>query len=360
MKKKYLSLVVTIAMCCSAAILLAGCGDKTPYDYDLSEYVKVGEYKGLEYTVEEVSVSQEEIESEITSRREAKTETETVKSGTVADGDTVNISYVGKIDGEAFDGGSAEDKELTIGKDSYIEGFADGLIGKEIGKTIKLDLTFPTDYNNTELAGKDVVFEVTINSKKVSKVPEYNLDFVKKQGGDYSSLKEYEESVKKDLLKKKQSQADSDAKSALWKKIVDASEVIKYPDGVVEDRMESETKAYKAMADSYGMEWEDFLEQYMKYTVDEYYEAEKTYSESAVFQEMVMYYIARTEEIEVTDDEYEEYLADMLEEAGFTEETFKDSYGQSIEDYAKDQDFRTGLLLDKVLDKVMEYGKKTE
>ena len=108
---------------------------------------------------------------------------QTLTEGTVEDGDTVNIDYVGKLDGEEFDGGSAEGYDLEIGSCTFIDGFEDGLIGHEIGEKVTLDLTFPDPYpNNPDLAGKPVVFDVTINAIKESQTPELNDEFVEGLG----------------------------------------------------------------------------------------------------------------------------------------------------------------------------------
>ena len=333
-----------------------------PYDYDLSEYVKVGDYKGLDYSIAEVSVTDDEVDTEIDSRLQSAATTETVTEGKVEDGDSINIAFAGTIDGEEFEGGSSESYDITVGTTQMIDGFVEGLIGHEIGDNVILNLKFPDDYSNEDVAGKDVVFDVTINYKSVKVVPELDEDFVK-ENSDVDTVDEYKEAVKEELLAQKESQADLDAKEALWNEIVASSEVISYPEEELEaanaaaDEIE---KQYKSQAESYGMEWEDFLESYMDSSQEDFEESKKQYAEETVLQEMVMYYIAREEGIEVTDKEYKEYLADSLETYGFTEDTFKQSYGQTIEEYADDNQWRTAMLLEKVLDKVMEYGNKVQ
>lgn len=333
-----------------------------PYDYDLSEYVKVGDYKGLDYSIAEESVTDDEVDTEIDSRLQSAATTETVTEGKVEDGDSINIAFAGTIDGEEFEGGSSESYDITVGTTQMIDGFVEGLIGHEIGDNVILNLKFPDDYSNEDVAGKDVVFDVTINYKSVKVVPELDEDFVK-ENSDVDTVEEYKEAVKEELLAQKESQADLDAKEALWNEIVADSEVISYPEKELEaanaaaDEIE---KQYKSQAESYGMEWEDFLESYMGSSQEDFEESKKQYAEETVLQEMVMYYIAREEGIEVTDKEYKEYLADSLETYGFTEDTFKQSYGQTIEEYADDNQWRTAMLLEKVLDKVMEYGNKVQ
>ena len=333
-----------------------------PYDYDLSKYVKVAEYKGLEYTVNEVSVTDEDVDSEIDSRLQAAATTENVTEGTVEDGDTINVAYVGTIDGEAFDGGSTDSSDITIGTTQMIDGFTDGLIGHDVGETVTLNLKFPDDYHNEEVAGKDVVFEVTINSKSIENVPELDEDFVS-ENSDVDTVEEYRQVVKDELLEQKETQEDLNTKKALWNEIVSGSEVIEYPEKELDeakkaaDNIESQ---YKSQAESYGMEWDDFLTGYLGMTQEEFDDSKEQYAKDTVLQDMVMYYIVREENIEISDKEYKEYLTDTLEKSGYTEDTFEQAFGQTIEEYADANQWKAGLLLDKVLDKVMEYGVKTE
>lgn len=370
MKKKLFSVGLITMLCLSAALAMTACGgEKTPYsDYDLSEYVKVGNYKGMEYEKTSVSVSAEEVQKEIDSRLESHATTESVKEGTVEDNDVVNIDYAGTMDGKSFDGGSAKGFDLTIGSGQFIDGFEDGLIGKAVGDKVTLNLTFPESYgkngdevineSQAKLAGKAVTFEVTINSRKVQKTPAYDMDFVKKHYSDYDSLDAFEKGVKKELLEKKQEEADLSVKQKLWKDIVDSSEVIKYPEEM-EELNEKVLDTYKNIAKDEDMEWEEYLKS-MGYTEEELLENTKKYAEGITKEEMILYSIAKTEGLEVTGDEYDAYLDELLEGSGMDEKTFESSMGKSIEQYAEEYNLRETLLLNKVMDKVMEYGKVVE
>lgn len=355
MKKRLLSVGLIAALGITSVLMMTGCGDKTPYsDYDLSEYVKVGNYKGLEYEKTEITVSEDEIQEEIQNRCEKNAEKKTVKEGTTKDGDTINISYEGKIDGKTFSGGSSEDDQLTLGSGRMIEGFEAGLVGKSVGDTVTLNLKFPEDYKK-DLAGKDVTFEVKIKTKQVEEVPEYNLDFVKKYS-DYDNFEDYEASVKKDLFERKTLNADVAVKNGLWEQIIKKSKALAYPeekDAKIEEKM----NGYKDAAKSYGVEWQDYLDT-VGTTEEELKEVATKYAEEIVLQEMVLYAIAEEEGIEVSDEEYQKFLDDMLKQSGVDAEAFKSSIGMTIEEYAQQKGFRTSLLLDKVLDKVMEYGKE--
>lgn len=329
----------------------------TPYDYDLSEYVTVGNYKGLEYSKVSVSVTDEEVKAEINTRLEKAATTEDATTGTVADGDTINISYEGKIDGKTFDGGSSDSYDLTIGQTSMIDGFTEGLIGMEVGESKELNLKFPDDYSSEEVAGKDVVFTVKVNTKSVTTTPEYNVDFVK-ANSDYDNLADYEASVKKDVLATKTEEAETEVKNTLWTGIIESSKVKKYPEKEMEFEQTQFKAQYQAYADQYGVEWDEFLEKYMGMTEDDFKKQSKTYAESVVKSKMIMYAIADKEDISVDDSEFNKYLQKLIKDSGFTEESFKNAYGKSIQDYAEDNDMKSSYLLEKVLSKVMEYGKE--
>lgn len=371
MKKKLFSTGLIAVLCLTSVFAMTACGDKQPYsDYDLSEYVTVGDYKGLEYKKVEASVSDEEVDKEIQSRLKAKAVKEDVKKGTVEDGDTVNIDYEGKMDGKTFDGGSAEGYSLTIGSGTFIDGFESGLIGKKIGDTVTLDLEFPEDYGKqdgkvtdekkAEMAGKPVTFEVKINSKSVEKVPAYNMEFVEKYYSDYDSLEAFEKSVKEDLMKTAEDKADSSMKTELWEQVIENSKKKKIPEEEKKARIEKERASLEQTAKDYGIEWEDYLEA-IGYTEEEMDETIETYAENSIYQEMIAYSIAETEGIEVTDDEYDEYLDKLLKEAGMDRDSYKSANdGKTIEEWGEENNIRFSVLLNKIMDKVMEYGKQVK
>ncbi|MFA6948562.1 MAG: FKBP-type peptidyl-prolyl cis-trans isomerase, partial [Eubacteriales bacterium] len=146
---KTLALGLTTVLC---AGVLSSCGNSYDYNYTLSDYVKLGEYKGLTLSAEAVENS---VQSTIDSLLSDNAETKDITDRAVAAGDKVNIDYAGTIDGEAFTGGTAAAQELTLGSSGYIDGFDDGIIGMSIGDNKTIEVTFPEDYSNADVAGKD-------------------------------------------------------------------------------------------------------------------------------------------------------------------------------------------------------------
>lgn len=361
-KKLLIGSGVVVAIVAVIAIILVFVNNKQSkeYNYDLSKYVKVGNYKGLEYTSQKASVTDEEVDLEIQRRLQKAAKTENSKTGKVENGDTINISFVGKIDGKEFEGGSSESTDITVGTTQMIDGFVEGLIGKNVGESVTLNLKFPDDYGKTDLQGKAVEFKVTINSKKKISVPKLNASFVKKNS-KYKTVKEYKEGVKKELLNQKQKSIDSTVKQELWSRIINKSKAKKYPEKELNEAMSQANKleeSYKAQAQNYGMEWETYLKTVMRTDKKGFEKLKQEYAKNIVFNRMVMYSIARSENISLSNREYKKEILKILEDNGYDEESFKKAFGKDIETYADEQNWRQKILFDKVLDKVMKDGKK--
>lgn len=361
-KKLLIGSGVVVAIVAVIAIILVFVNNKQSkeYNYDLSKYVKVGNYKGLEYASQKASVTDEEVDAEIQRRLQKAAKTENSKTGKVENGDTINISFVGKIDGKEFEGGSSESTDITVGTTQMIDGFVEGLIGKNVGETVTLNLKFPDDYGKTDLQGKAVEFKVTINSKKKISVPKLNKEFVKKNS-KFTTVKEYKEGVKKELLNQKQKSIDSTVKQELWSRIIDKSKAKKYPEKELNEAMSQANKleeSYKAQAQNYGMEWETYLKTVMRTDKKGFEKLKQEYAKNIVFNRMVMYSIARSENISLSNREYKKEILKILEDNGYDEESFKKAFGKDIETYADEQNWRQKILFDKVLDKVMQDGKK--
>ena len=361
-KKLLIGSGVVVAIVAVIAIILVFVNNKQSkeYNYDLSKYVKVGNYKGLEYASQKASVTDEEVDVEIQRRLQKAAKTENSKSGKVENGDTINISFVGKIDGKEFEGGSSESTDITVGTTQMIDGFVEGLIGKNVGESVTLNLKFPDDYGKTDLQGKAVEFKVTINSKKKISVPKLNASFVKKNS-KYKTVKEYKEGVKKELLNQKQKSIDSTVKQELWSRIINKSKAKKYPEKELNEAMSQANKleeSYKAQSQNYGMEWETYLKTVMRTDKKGFEKLKQEYAKNIVFNRMVMYSIARSENISLSNREYKKEILKILEDNGYDEESFKKAFGKDIETYADEQNWRQKILFDKVLDKVMKDGKK--
>jgi len=331
-----------------------------PYDYDLAEYITLPEYKELPYYVTQAELTDEELETEIQNQLKSNSVTTNVEEGVVEEGDTVNIAFEGRIDGETFEGGSSDSYDVTIGTTSMIDGFIDGLIGKNIGETVTLDLQFPDDYQSAEVAGKPVVFDVTLNYKKVTTVPELTDEYVK-ENTDYETVEEYREGLRAELTESRQQSIDQSMNTEMWNYVVENAEVIKYPETelanamVTADEMEA---SYRQQAQSYGIEWADYLSMFLGTDEEGFQAMKEEYAQNIVKNEMVLYSIARAEKLELSEKEYKQKIDEILESSELTEETFQQYYGQTIREYADANGWKTSFLMDKVYEKIRELGKE--
>ena len=361
--KKSLIAIIVLTMVIIAA--MTGCSNNktteaTKVDYDWKEYVELGEYKDLPFYTEEFTVTDEEVDEQIETILLYATEIETIMEGVVEDGDTINIAFVGKIDGEEFEGGSSQSYDLTVGETSMIDGFVEGLIGKNVGESVTLNLRFPDDYHSTELQGKDVVFDITINSKRESITPELTDEFVKEYY-DMNTVEELREHIKEDLLKDKESSVTSSIKSNLWNIILESTNIKSYPaseEEAARAQVETIEQEYRSTAESYGMEWADFLSGLMGTTEEGFQEMMDEQLDSIIKSNLITKAIADQEGIDLSDKAYKDRLLEILEANNLTEDTFQTYYNMTIYEYADQNGWREGILQDMVMDKVLELGKE--
>lgn len=348
MKKQRVGAIVLAGM---MVLSMTGCGNSKAKAY--SKYVTLGDYKGIEYTKTVAEVTEDDIQSKLDSFVEGLAETNEVTDRAVKDGDIVNIDYVGTMDGEEFEGGSDTGYDLTIGSNSFIDGFETGLIGHNVGEEVSLDLQFPDPYpNNTDLAGKDVNFKVTINKISVKTTPELTDQLVK-DNTDYDTIDAYKESIKEDLEKTNETNAEKQAKSDIFDKVVSNCKISGYDEDEVKDLVDEEFKSFKNTADSYesyGYSYEDVLsmngydsEESLKKGITEYV---KKYLD----QKMVLYCIAAKEGIKVTSDETDKKVQEYMDT--YNVETKEEVYNYFGDDY-----FEVLVLSEKVMDYLKDNAK---
>lgn len=360
MKRKKMALLISV--CVMVAIGLAACG-KAYSDVDLSKYIKVGKYKGLEVEGFAVTVTPEEVDKEIHERLEKAATVSDVKKGTVADGDTVVITYEGKIDGKSFEGGSAQGASLTIGSGQFIDGFEEGLVGVEVGKPKVLKLKFPQGYTNKDVAGKDTEFTVTVDSKQERILPKLDMDFVKKNSKE-KSVEAYKVKVAKDLKAKKEKDEISRQRGDLWYQVVKKSHVVKdkkgveqYPKEKVERISNKITEGYKANAKEFNMKFSTYLKQVLEIDEKKFKEEVEKLAKEQVLDEEIVYYIAEKEGVEVTSKDQDEYVEKVLADQGYTKETFKELKGKTYEETIGKEDLTTAVYKSKVLDLILKKAK---
>ena len=314
---------------------------------DVSKYVTIGEYKGLELTRTSQTVTDDDVQAEINYDLEDNgTE---VQDGTVENGDTVTINFTGTIDGKEFDGGSAEDYELVVGDGEMIDGFEDGIVGMKSGETKELDLTFPDDYYEESVAGKAVVFKVTL--QKFTRPAELTDEWVA-ENTEYKTVDEYREAVKKQLEDTAVQTADYGLYSDAWNKVQAASEIKDYP----KEDVDAAKKSYQELNEKYvkdaGMEMADFLKS--QGMSEEDYESEcQQYAESKVEQNLIVQGIMDAEGLSIDDEETQKLKDDLIEEYGFA------SIDEMIETYGE-QEVNESLALLRVERFIVDNANVTE
>lgn len=262
--KKY----VKLTLCGLAAMMLiAGCskkedttpttaaeestsaGEQTADDY--GEVSKLGEYKGLQVAKESADVTDEELETRIQSILDANPEYIEVTDRAAQLGDTVNIDYVGMMDGEAFEGGTDDNFDLELGSGGFIDGFEDGIVGAETGAELSLNLTFPDPYpNNPDMAGKPAVFDVTVNRIEEKKEAVLDNNFVQRMS-DFTTVDEFRADTLADMVEEKEAQLQVQWENEVLQLAIDNSE-FSLNEAAVESQYNDQMNYYNGVAQMYG------------------------------------------------------------------------------------------------------------
>lgn len=328
MRKK----IVAFFLCLSTAAVMAGCGAEKS---DAQKLVKLGDYNKLEvevdknYEITDDSVK-ETIENYFLS---APIYTENKDKTTVEDGDVANIDYKGTKDGEEFEGGSAEGYNLEIGSGTFIDGFESGLIGKKVGEEVDLNLTFPEDYSTEDLAGKEVVFHVTINSIQDKSYPTYDTlsdDYVADNYKSYygvSTVKELKDYVN-DFL---ESNLQSALSQVLTDKLKEVCEVSDIPEELTKERTEELKKYYKGLAKSQDQEFEDFLSNNYGMTEEDFNKQIKELMPDYIESDLIWEAVAAKEGIKAEGKDYEKFISEMMKNLSFdTEKEMFEVYPETM------------------------------
>lgn len=318
--------------------LTAACGNKeasaetegsTGIAGETEGLITLGNYKNVEIAPIVTAVSDEDIDSMIQDLRLQYPERVEVEDRTdVQNGDVVNIDYIGRKDGVAFEGGTAEGYDLIIGSGQFIDGFESGLIGKEIGETCELNLTFPENYKNADLAGQDVVFEVTINKISEDVLADWTDEFVQTYT-EYDSIDAYVEGTRADWEAYNEQMAPSWKIQSVVETIIANSEFD--CDEEVEAQYSNMLAQYEAEAAAYGLDMETYM--YYAYGMA-MSQVEKELDAVANYQvkgQIAMKEIIRLENITLTEDEYTEGLELLAAENGAeSAEVFEEEYGREV------------------------------
>ena len=346
MKKKILLLPLFTAL----ALFIAACGDKAAPEAgnvgevkDLPGIKTLGQYTGLTVQASKSEVGDEEF-SMIVNQFFAEEASSLTWNKEAENGDTCIIDFVGKVDGIAFDGGTAEDYSLVLGSHSFIDGFEEKLIGMTVGETIVLDLAFPESYHNADLAGKPCEFTVTV--KKI--IPTINdANVAALQSPKYSTQAEYETFVHKVVDEYYENDYRTSVVAALLQQIIALTEWDEMPAELLEIKKAEVSEAYSEQATAMGVDVATYLTYYGT-TYD-------AMAESLLKNDLIFDAIATSEGFTTTDEELDAYVNDVLKEAVDTTLTPEDIYGEEGR-----EEYKTMLIKQKVFDFLIANNTVTD
>ncbi|MBR0415378.1 MAG: trigger factor [Clostridia bacterium] len=262
--------------------------------------VEVGEYKGIKAKKKAVRVTEKEINEEIAKLQERNSTIEAVEDKEAAEGDICDIAFEGFVDGEAFDGGQADNFDLTLGSGQFIPGFEDQIVGHKAGDEFDVVVTFPEDYGAENLAGKEATFKVKLHEAKVKVLPELDDEFAK-DVSEFDTLDELKADEKKKIKENKQKEAENDFENAVIDALIEGMKA-EIPQQMIDARIDENLKQFEQNLQMQGLN----LETYVKYTggdVSALRESLKPQSERQVKIRLCLDKIAALENIEVTEEE---------------------------------------------------------
>jgi len=308
--------------------------------------VVLGKYKGVEVEKADTTVTDEEIDAAIDQERENNARTLSVEDRAVKDGDMTVIDFEGFMDGEAFHGGKGENYPLTIGSNTFIPGFEEQLIGAEIDKEVEVNVTFPEDYQASELAGKPAVFKCTVKEIKEKELPELDDEFAS-EVSEFETLAEYREDVKKTLTEKKEEEAKAEKEDKVVDAII-ADAQMDIPEAMLTTQQNQIAEEFAQRIKMQGITLDQYF-QFTGLTKAALLEQIKPQAEQKIKSRLVLEAVAKAENIEVSEEEYEAEIKKMSEAYRMKEEKLT----EMINAFER-KSIKEDILIRKALDFAME------
>lgn len=287
--------------------------------------VKLGDYKGLEVEKMETEVTAEDVEAELTSLQEKQAELAVKEDGKAEEGDTVTMDFEGFVDGEAFEGGQAENYSLELGSGQFIPGFEEQLVGVAAGEEKEVEVNFPEEYHAAELAGKAATFKVKVHEIKAKELPALDDEFAKDADEEVETLAELKEKIEKRLQESKKNEAETAVRETLVNKASDNAEV-EIPEVMVKAEVDRMMQEFEQRLQMQGMN----LDLYFQFSGQSEEDLRGQMTEDAgkrVRTNLTLEAIAAAENLEVTDEEAEEEVNKMAEQYNMTADNIKQALG---------------------------------
>ncbi|MDC2844869.1 trigger factor [Limosilactobacillus mucosae] len=313
--------------------------------------VKLGDYKGMEVPAQDTTVSDKEVEDELESKRQQQAELVLKEDQPAENGDTVVIDYVGSVDGEKFDGGSADNYSLELGSGAFIPGFEDQLVGHKSGDDVEVKVTFPEEYHAQDLAGKEAVFEVKLHEVKEKQLPEMDDEFAKDVDEDVDTLDELKEKTKKQLQEQKEEAAHAAIEDAAIEAAVNNAETEEIPQAMLDDDTDRQVQQYLMGMQQQGIN----PKMYFQITGTTEDDLRKQFANDAakrVKTNLVLEAIVKDANLEATDEDIDAEIKDLASQYGMEEDAVKKALSKDMLSH--------DIQIKKAVDLVTDSAKQVE
>ena len=270
--------------------------------------VTLGDYKGVEVVKATAEVTDAQVEAELNQIAENVASVENVEDRAAQMGDIANINFLGTVDGIAFEGGAAENFDLTLGSGQFIPGFEEQVVGMNIGEDKDVNVTFPADYNAKELAGKAAVFAVKLNKLSVKNVPAID-DELAKDASEFETLEELKADIREKKLADAQKNIDRTFENAVVEAVA-ANATVEVPNALVEQELDNQMNDFAYRLQMSGMSMEQYAKM-MGGDLNTMRQAFKPMAEKQALSSLVITKVAEVEGITVSDEELEAEFAEM-------------------------------------------------
>lgn len=311
--------------------------------------VTLGEYKGVEVKKEHTLVTEDDVNAEIEKERNKQAAEVSVNDRAVAEGDTVNLDYSGSVDGVKFAGGTAEGQTLKIGSHTFIPGFEEQMVGMNIGEEKDLNVTFPTEYHAPDLAGKEAVFHVKVNSITETQLPALDDDFAK-DISEFDTLDAYKADVRAKLEAQAAERDNNAFTNAVIEKVM-ANATVEIPDAMVERQIDSMVRNFEARLAQQSLKLADF----MKYTGQDEKSFRNQYrdqAEKSVRANLVLEAVENVEKFEATEEEIDAEVEKFAKQIGQNVEDLKKNLTEGDREY-----FKADVIRDKAVKFLCDNAK---
>lgn len=329
-------------------------GKGKDFIYTVTLYVKpeakVKKYKGLEVKKIDTKVTKKDVDARLESDRQKNARVTSVEDRKLQKDDISTIDFEGFVDGVAFEGGKADNFELTIGSGQFIPGFEDQLIGMEIGEEREINVTFPEEYHAENLAGKPAMFKVKLISIKEKILPKLDDEFAK-DVSEFETLDEYKKDLEKKIKEEKEASAKNAKEMAVIDELIKNTEVV-IPESMIEDEVENMVEQFKANLSYQGLTLEQYCG-FMNTDVNGFKTNLKPEAEKNVKMKLALETVAKVEDIKVEDKEIDEKIEDLKKQYGSADTSDDLNKNENVRHYMEDK-IRQDKLMQIIVDAAIE------